>query len=493
MKVQLFVPPGGYFAERWSKGSSMPHLGLLYIAAVLENKGITVSIVPADMLKLSWGQIKREIQSFNPNLIGVTSTTENRFQSFKLIKLAKKVYPKALTILGGPHASMAAKDCLEHIPELDIVVRGEGEMTMLELCQMLEKENNPSSAASVSGITIRENGKIRTNPSRPSIHDLDTLPFPAFNLIPFEKYNFLFEVPGHGKLPAVNMMTSRGCPFNCNFCATPINWGRTVRMRSPQNIISEIEYLIQEYGVRLIFFFDDTFNANPKRVEQICDLIIERKLNIFWKCDVRIDLINKPLLTKMKEAGLFHLSFGLEAGSERIRNEIINKKLDIDDFHHLVRWCRELDIIPNAFFIFSHPTETWEEAQETIKIIEQYEDKIEGSIAILHIYPGTPLEETAKKLGVLPENFSWVKKYRSKIITLPTAQGDVPLFKDKLTWTQISELVFRWSLSGGKFSIFRKIPRIFTNIRSWGDFKRYFIMAYVYLKLKLKNFIKRKI
>jgi hypothetical protein len=193
----------------------------------------------------------------------------------------------------------------------------------------------------------------------------------------------------------------------------------------------------------------------------------------------------------MKEAGLFHLSFGIEAGSERVRDQVVNKKIEVDDFFRLVEWCNELDIIPNAFFIFSHPTETWAEAQESIKIIEQYKDKIEASIAILHIYPGTPLEKTAKEMGVLPENFTWTKKYRSGIITLPAAQGDVPLFIDKLTWAQVSELVFRWSLSGGQVSIFRKIPRILTNIRSLGDIKRYTIMAIVYFRLKLKKIFKK--
>jgi len=491
MKVQLFVPPGGYLAERWTKGSSMPPLGLLYIAAVLEKEGIQVEICAADILKLNWRGIEREIQRVEPDLIGVTSTTENRFQSFHLIKCAKKAFPQALTVLGGPHASMAAEDCLAHIPELDIVVRGEGELTMLELCRSLERKKDIASAANIAGISLRLNGKIISNPARPPIQDLDSLPFPAFHLVPFEKYNFRFEVPGHGMLPAINTITSRGCPFNCNFCATPINWGRTIRMRSPQNIVQEIEILVGKYNVKVIFFFDDTFNANPKRVEEICNLIIEHKLNIFWKCDVRFDLINKPLLEKMKRAGLFHLSFGLEAGSERVRNEIVNKKVNINDFHNLVRWSRDLDIIPNAFFIFSHPTETWEEAQETIKIIEQYKDKIEGSIAILHIYPGTPLEKTAKELGILPKNFSWTKRYFSKIITLPMAQGDVPLFQDKLTWAQISELVFRWTLSGQRVSVLKKIPRIMTSIHSLGDIKRYAVMAFVYLKLRLKSFFKK--
>ncbi len=486
MKVQLFVPPGGYFAERWSKGSSMPPLGLLYIGTVLEKQGHSVQIVPADILNLSWNQIKKKIHDFKPDIIGVTSTTENRFQSFKLVRIAKNTFPQAITVMGGPHASMAAQDCLEHIKELDIVVCGEAERTMVDLCQALEKKQN-GQLSSIRGIGFRSSGKTQINPPQVPIENLDSLPFPDFQLVPFEKYNFLFEVPGHGALPSVNIMSSRGCPFNCSFCATPINWGRKVRTRSPENIINEIEHLIQDYNAKVIFFFDDTFNSNPKRVEKICDMIIERNLDIFFKCDVRIDLMDKPLLTKMKQAGLFHLSFGLEAGSEKVRNEIVNKKLEISDFHNLIKWCQELDIIPNPFFIFSHPTETWEEAQETIAIIERYKDSIEGSIAILHVYPGTPLESTAKQQGLVPEEFTWTKHFYSKIITLPTAQGDVPLFQDKLTWAQISELIFRWSWSSKKTGFFRKTLRIIVNIRSFGEIKRYAIMAFVYIKLRLKK------
>jgi len=349
MRVQLFVPPGGYFAERWTQGSSMPPLGLLYIGAFLEKEGHEIQIVPADLLQLSWSQVAGEIRDFEPDLIGVTSTTENRFQSFRLVQVAKKVRPAAHTIMGGPHASMAAEDCLEHVQDLDIVCRGEGEQTMLELCRELEGKNDLNALSSIAGISYKANGKVYSNSQREPIKDLDSIPRPAYHLVPFEKYNFRFEVPGRGLLPAVNMMSSRGCPFNCNFCATPINWGRVVRMRSPQNIVEEIEFLIDTYGVKVIFFFDDTFNTSPKRVHEICDLIIERKLNIFFKCDIRIDIIDKSLLEKMKQAGLFHLSFGLEAGSERVRNEIVNKKVNIEDFHNLVKWCQELDIIPNAF------------------------------------------------------------------------------------------------------------------------------------------------
>ncbi len=494
MRVQLYVPPGGYFAERWSKGSTMPPLGLLYIGAVLEKAGpdVDVEIVPADVLQLGWRDIGKKIEADRPDIVGVTSTTENRFQSFRLVKLARQAAPEAVTIMGGPHASMAAEDTLSHIPELDIVVRGEGELTMLDLVRALERKREADGISHVAGISFRRNGRAVSNPDRSPITNLDGLPFPAFHLVPFEKYNFKIEVPGRGPLPAVNIMTSRGCPFNCNFCATPINWGRAVRVRTTENVIAEIESHRERLGSRVIFFYDDTFNVSVRRVEDICNKMIERRLDVFWRCEIRLDLMTKPLLAKMREAGLFNVSFGIEAGSERVRNTVIDKKIRIDDFHNVVAWCRELDIVPNVFFIFSHPTETWEEAQETIRLIEQYKDEVEASVAILHIYPGTPLEATAKETGRLPADFSWAERHSRKIVTLPTAQGDVPLFLDQLSWSQVSELLFRWSFSGGNVSIARKIPRVMANVRSLGDIKRYAVMALVYIRLKIERLFGRQ-
>ncbi len=437
------------------------------------------------------------IRAERPDIVGVTSTTENRFQSFRLIRIARRALPGVLTVMGGPHASMAAADTLAHIPELDVVVRGEGEVTTLELCRAVEKaggdrERLRALLAAIDGISYRDaDGNVVATRPRAPIADLDSLPFPAFHLVPFDKYNFKIDVPGHGLLQAVNIMASRGCPFDCNFCATPINWGRHVRMRSPENVVDEIEKHVRERGVRVVFFYDDTFNASPKRVERICDLILERKLDIFWRAEVRLDLITRPLLEKMKRAGLFHVSFGIEAGSERVRREVIHKLIEIEDFHNLVRWCLELGVIPNVFFIFSHPTETWEEARETVGIIEQYRKQVEASVAVLHVYPGTPLEATAKEMGLLPEDFTWTKRYGSRVITLPSAQGDVPLFLDKLTWSQVSELLFRWAMSGGNVSIVRKTLRAIGHIRSFGDLKRYAVMAWVLARLKAGKLLAR--
>lgn len=489
MKILLFIPPGGYFAERWRKGSLMPPLGLLYIGAVLEREGFDVEIVPSEVLNLKWKDIEKIIFEKKPKIVGITTTTENRFLSFELAKRAKKVSSESLTVLGGPHVSMAPDDTLRNLPYVDIVVRGEGELTMVELSKAVKEEGERNSLKKILGISFRNNGNIIHNPPRPPIKNLDEIPFPARHLIPFEKYNFFMDVPGEGSLPACNLMTSRGCPFNCNFCATPINWGRAVRGMSPERVIEEIELCIEKYGAKAIWFYDDTFNYNPKRVEAICDGIIKRGLKIKWTCELRIDILEKELLKKMKEAGLYYVSFGLEAGSERVRKEIIGKNIDLKHLRNAVQWCKGLDIKANCFFIFSHPTETWEEAKETIEIIESLKEDCEISTSILHIYPGTLLEKWAKEHGNLPEDFTWTKKRDRRVLVLPAAQGHVPLFKDKLKWSQISELIFRWAEAKGGISYIRKIPDVIKNISSFSDIIRYTIMLFVFIKIKLKKFL----
>lgn len=484
MKVMLFVPPGGYFAERWSKGSTMPNLGILYIAAVLEKNGVDVQVIPSDVLDLSFEDVERRIVQEKPGIVGVTATTENRFAAFELAERAKRVHPEALVIIGGPHCAHTAEDTLRHLPYIDAVVRNEAEETMIELVHALKQGGDLSR---VSGISYHgPNGVPVHNPARAYIQDLDGLPFPARHLVPMDRYNFRMEVPGQGSLPAASVITSRGCPFNCSFCATPGNWGRKVRAHSPAYVLREIEHCMETYGARAIWFYDDIFNFNPKRLAEICDLIIARKLGIRWFCEIRVDVMNKPLLAKMVEAGLYHVGFGVEAGSERIRKDIIQKKLDLDEARNVVDWANEFGIIANPFFIFSHPTETWKEARETIRIMEEFRGRTEQSVAILHVYPGTQLEKKALEMGLLPPDFTWTRRYDNRVVTLPAAQGDVPLFVDKLNWWQISELLFRWSnFREKKYSLSRKIPKVLKSIHSFGDFRRYAIMTLVYLKVKL--------
>jgi len=470
MKVQLFVPPKGYIAQRWGEGTTMPPLGILYLAAVLENENIEVDVVPADVLDFNWEDIDKRIMDFSPDIVGITTTTENRFDSFKLAAAVKKIDPGILTVLGGPHISMAKEDTLIHVKEVDVAVIGEAEKTLVELTRSVEQGRN---FEKIKGIIFRRDRDIVFTGHREWIENLDLLPYPARHLIPMEKYNFYVRTTDGKQRKAQNIMTSRGCPFNCYFCATPVNWGRKVRGHSPEGVLDEIEHLIDVYGAEFIWFYDDTFNYNPKRVHTIMDMIIERKLHIKFCSEFRIDLVDRPLLEKMVKAGLVWGHFGIEAGSVRIRREIVNKEFDTEKAFQFVRWAKELGFVPNAFLIFSHYTEDIQDANETIQIMEKLKEinpETEFSTALLHIYPGTELERIAKDRGLIPEDFSWSRKAdMRKVHVLPAAQGYVPLFKDRLSWFQIADLVMRWSAGEKKVLSGSKFKTVLKEITSFQD------------------------
>ncbi len=494
MKCQLFVPPRGYIARRWEEEkSSMPPLGILFLAAVLEKNGIEVDVVPSDVLGYSWSDIESRINDFKPDIIGVTTTTENRFDSFKLVRTAKKVRPQAVTIMGGPHISMAREDTMQFIPEADIAVIGEAEETVSELAAALEAG---ADLGKVKGIFYRKDGGILYSGNRPPISDLDELPFPARHLVPMEKYNFSVDDKHGHRLKAQNIMTSRGCPFNCYFCATPVNWGRKMRGHSPERVLEEIEHLIEHYNAEYIWFYDDTLNYNPGRLHKIMDMILERRLNIKFCNEFRIDLVDKPLLEKMVRAGLVWGHFGIEAGSARVRRDVVHKKIDINKAYQFVRWAGELGFVPDAFLIFSHYSETWDEARETITVMEKMKTvnpKTEFATAILHVYPGTPLEKLAREEGIIPHDFSWSRKRDlRKVPTLPAAQGYVPLFKHKLSWFQIAGLVMRLPGQEAKALSGSKLKSALRTLTSYRDLWVYFVFFVRWLQARISKLKIRK-
>jgi radical SAM superfamily enzyme YgiQ (UPF0313 family) len=472
----------------------MPPLGILFLGAVLEKNGHDVEIVPSDVLRYTWNDIVKKIDDFKPDVVGVTTTSENRFESFKLAEIVKQTNPSIITMLGGPHISMAKEDTLKHRKDVDIVSIGEGENTIIELAEALETGTD---LINVKGIYYRDkNGEIIFTGDRPRIENLDILPFPARHLIPMDKYNFYITTRDGKKRKAQNLMTSRGCPFNCYFCATPVNWGRKMRGHSPERVIEEIELLIDRYGAEFIWFYDDTLNYNKPRLHKIMDMILERKLNIKFANEFRIDVIDKPLLEKMKKAGLEQGFFGIEAGASRVRVDIVKKNFAIEKAFQFLEWSKELDFIPGPFFIFSHYTETWEEAQQTIEIMEKVKEinpQADISTAILHVYPGTPLEAIAKKEGIVPEDFSWSRREdMKKVHTLPAAQGEVPLFKHKLSWFQIADLVFRWSATSKKIISKSKIRTVLKSIRGVKDIFIYGIFFIQFVRYKIKSVFFKK-
>jgi radical SAM superfamily enzyme YgiQ (UPF0313 family) len=483
VKTHLIIPPSGYIAQRWKEHNPMPPLGILSIAAVLEKSGRPVQVTAAEVLGLKTKDILREIQAYDADLIGMSVTTENRFEIFALAEAIKQAFPRKTLAIGGPHATMAGLDMVANVPAIDLAAIGEGERTILELAAWQEAGADVSELAKIKGIIYRRDGRPFFTGPRPMIEDIDPLPFPGKQLIPMERYDFRWQV-GDKLLRTTNIITSRGCPFNCNFCSTPTNWGRQVRGYSPQRAVDEIRWNRDKFGAEVLWFFDDTFNYNLKRTEELCRLIIREKLGIRFVAELRIDVLSYDLLALMREAGVQYISFGVEAGSERVRRDVIHKNISNAQVFQAVAWANQLDIQATAFFIFSHPTETWEEAQESLKIIGQIKDKVDITVSILHIYPGTELEAYAKAKKLLPGDFSWTRHDR-RVETLPAAQGDVPLFKEQFTWAQIGELILKWSAGAKNVSLWRKLPAVLKSIRSFRDVYKYLVIGLVFCRIKI--------
>lgn len=377
---------------RWPKmlEFKVAPLGLAYIAGVLKKNGLEVKILDMTVEPLTKNGFQRFLESYKPNIVGFTAMTPFYPGVKNWIRLTKKVLPKAYTILGGPHATLLKEEILLEFSSLDIVVHGEGEETMLEIAQ--GKNLN-----TILGIAFRTPEFIKTNPPRPFIKNLDLLPYPARELLKLERYD----------LP-LSILTSRGCPYGCIFCASSKIWGRSWRARSAQNVVDEIEYLYKKifnprkksnHGAN-IGILDDTFNLNLGRAQEICDGIIKKKLNKkfaigFW--GMRADLINKELVTKLKKANCREIWLGIESGQQKILDNL-NKNINLNQIRKGVKLIKEAGIKVGGNFMIGSPGETLSMARKSIKFAKELNlDRI--GYTLIAPFPTTKLHKWVKSHG----------------------------------------------------------------------------------------------
>jgi radical SAM superfamily enzyme YgiQ (UPF0313 family) len=364
-------------------------LGLGYLAAVLEKNRYEVDVIDCQALKLSYEEFKSEIGKRQPNIVGITSTTLTYKSALRIAKIAKEVCPSCITLLGGSHVTFWDDKALQECPSLDIVVRKEGENTLLELVQKLEAGK---SFRDVLGTTCRKDGKIVRNPDRPYIENLDDLPFPAHHLWPIERLRKYGTV-------IFPLVTSRGCVYWCDFCTAVRMFGRRYRMRSPKSVVDELEFLHNTYGAYQFTFYDDAFTVDQQRVAEICEEIRNRKLKIKWDCETRVDMVTKELLRNMKEAGCIAVWFGVESGSQQVL-DAMRKGFSTTQTVRAFKWAKEAGLMTVANVILGFPGETKETAWETVKFVESLNPNDVGYY-IATPYPGTPLYDSVKENGQL--------------------------------------------------------------------------------------------
>jgi radical SAM superfamily enzyme YgiQ (UPF0313 family) len=364
-----------------------PPLGLAYMAAVLEQNDFEVKIFDCAVCEMNHQQLKAELDSFQPAIIGIGAFTQTVESALKSAHVAKEVCPDAKVLMGGPHATFADKQILTDEKEVDIIVRGEGEETILELAKQmpeLQKVNE------IKGITFRKDNQIIQTPTRPRIEDLDALPLPAYSDLPVEKY----KIMGKRLLPIIS---SRGCPFHCTFCVASQMFGAMIRERSPKNVLDEIEWLRDKYGAEGIAFQDDTLTFNKKRATDIFDGMIERKINLPWGCFSRADVVTKELLAKMSKARCNEVGFGIESGCQKML-DAFHKKSTVEQNENAIKWTKEAGIFVAASIILGYPGETKETLQQTLDLVRRIEP---DDVWLCHATPylGTELREIVEKNG----------------------------------------------------------------------------------------------
>ncbi len=382
--VTLVNPP---YPSR-SPGRFIP-LGIGYLAAVLEKNGYTVDVIDCQAQEYTNKQLEDEFTKRQPNVIGVTSATLTYKPALEIVKMAKKTCPNCLTIMGGPHVTVLDEQVLNEQPELDIVVRGEGEQTLLEIVDLASK-SDLKTLHGVNGLTLRNNGQIFRTPDRAFIENLDELPHPAYAHFPLSKYMLL----GKNYLPII---TSRGCPFQCTFCLASRMCGRGFRTRSPEKVVDELEWLRDTHGADSFAFYDDTFTFDMKRAFEICEEMKTRKIDLPWDCRTRVDRISKEILIKMREANCKLIHYGVESGSQKMLNAM-KKGTTVEQNEKAIKLTKEIGISVAISVVVGYPGETEDMLKQTFNFIRKTKpDYVYVCQAIP--YPGTEMYDLLKELG----------------------------------------------------------------------------------------------
>lgn len=395
IKVALVLPP----AENVSEKKDTPthqHVGLGYLASVLEKNGISVKIIDAKLDRMSFNDTVKAISSSGANVLGFTAMTHEINTAGKLAKRIKEEAPKTIIVIGGVHVTALPVETLKAYEAFDLGVLGEGEISFVELLRRIEKNNFDFSG--IKGIVYRKDKEILLSHPAERIKDLDTLPFPAWHLFP--------------NATEYIIITTRGCPFSCVFCMQAM--GRQPRKRSALNVVEEMEKVILERKPRRFLFFDETFTLDKKHVYDICDLLIKKGISrvISWSATTRVDNIDRDILLKMKEAGCDHIEFGVESGNKDVLKRI-RKGITLEQAERAVRLAKDLGLHNEIGFIIGHPNETLQTAYETLSFASKLNADI-VQLGIMVPYPGTEVALMAREgrggYNVISDNWSEYNK-----------------------------------------------------------------------------------
>ncbi|MBZ9570980.1 B12-binding domain-containing radical SAM protein [Methanobrevibacter sp. TMH8] len=428
----LLINPIDNTAVKNGLGLNVPPLNLMYLGGMLEENSFSVKILDDDLYQEGSEKISNIVSKIDPLVVGVTATTATIKESLKYIRAVKEKLPNALTVIGGPHSTFLPVETLNEEPNLDVVVIGEGEETLVEVADKYSIYENIENFSDIKGIVYRDRissgridsaaidsnnvdidrissdgiykgrnhnegfhgEQIKINEPRPLIKDLDSLPFPARHLIPFKSYKLSNQAGG--------MITSRGCPYSCNYCSSSLIMGKKFRTRSPDNVVDELEVLVDKYGLKDVAFLDDIFMLNKKRAKLIADEIKRRNIDVSFVASSRVNTVDKSLLESLKNVGMKTLYCGVESGSQRVL-DLMKKGITLQQARDAFKTAKEVGVDVIGSFILGYPGETSKEMDETINFSIEL-DPDYSQYSILTPFPGTPIHSQLNDGNLLSTN-----------------------------------------------------------------------------------------
>jgi radical SAM superfamily enzyme YgiQ (UPF0313 family) len=403
-----------------------PPLGILYLAGYLEKySNFDIKIIDAQVEEMDYPTLEKAIVKVSPDVVGITAMTFTLLDVLKVVEIVKRVSPGSKVVLGGPHVHIYPSEAI-NLPGVDYLVLGEGEEAFHQLISYIDDFGK---LRHVKALVFKQNGAVINTGTREFNRCLDKLPFPARHLTPYKKYTSLLAKAN----PITTMFTSRGCPYKCTFCDRP-TMGRLFRARSPINIVDEMEHC-SKMGIKEILFYDDTFNVDKNRVKDICDLYMQRKLNIAWNIRARVNTVDKEMLDKLKKANCNSIHYGVESGNQRVL-DILKKGITLDRVKQVFRMTKEVGISTMAYFMIGCPSETRKEILETIEFAKILDPDF-VQITLFTPFPATEAYATALRRGTYGTDF-WLEFAKN-----PNEAFRTRYLEENLTAEELQELLVR--------------------------------------------------
>jgi anaerobic magnesium-protoporphyrin IX monomethyl ester cyclase len=402
MKILLINSPydlmgKGYKSKTKIKRGFFPPLGLGYLATALLKNNIQTEIYDSVVLNTGIKEVLNKISQYNPDVVGLSVMTPGFAESYKLSNAIRNKFNNIIIVFGGPHATSFPEEIMENCLSADYVIAGEGEWSLVQLIKNIDSGEVPH--INVSGLYYRTKNEEYLNTSPPVyIKNIDDIDFPARHLLNNELY---IPLPNFSKkLPATSMVTSRGCPYRqCKFCFQSGKFSHSYRRRTVKNVIKEIKELVNQYKIKEIAFYDSLFAINEKWIIELCDEIINNKINISWSCFAQIAFTTENMLRKMKEAGCFNIYYGIESGDQELL-DYIRKKTTPNKIFEIVKLTHKYEIETRGSFIIGLPKSSPEKDKKTIDFAVKLNLDYAGFFPY-RVYKGTQLAEEAHFFGTV--------------------------------------------------------------------------------------------